>query len=106
MKNIPERIYLNIGEEASADFRELSEVTWSEERVDDNDIAYTRKPQWISVEEELPPNDDDVLVSDGNGLHIAVYWCGDWYSLDDEFTHQPQMWMPIPSLPDTKTDKQ
>ena len=34
---------------------------------------------WRSVKEELPSN--------------------------DEFTRNPQMWMPIPSLPDTNTEK-
>lgn len=107
MKNIPERIYLNIGDEvpADVDFRELSEVTWSEEKMFDNDIAFTRKPQWISVEEEMPSNDADVLASDENGLHIASYFNGEWYSTDDEFTRQPQMWMPIPPIPDTNTEK-
>lgn len=57
---------------------------------------------WRSVEDELPRNDADILVSDENGLHIASYSNGEWYSADDEFTRQPQMWMPIPSLPDTK----
>ena len=60
---------------------------------------------WRSVEEELPSNDDDVLISDGNGLHIACYFNCEWYSVDDEFTGQPQMWMPIPSVPDTNNEK-
>lgn len=60
---------------------------------------------WRCVEEELPSNDADVLVSDENGLHIASYFNGKWYSTDEEFTRQPQMWMPIPSLPDTNTEK-
>lgn len=107
MKNLPERIYLNIGDEvpADVDFRELSEVTWSEEKMSDNDIAFTRKLQWISVAEELPSNDHDVVASDENGLHIASYFNGEWYSCDDEFTRNPQIWMPIPSLPDPNTEK-
>lgn len=42
MKNIPKRIYLNIGDNVpdDADFRDLSEVTWSEERMFDSDIEY------------------------------------------------------------------
>lgn len=42
MKNVPERIYLNIGDGVpdDVDFRDLSEVTWSEERINDNDIEY------------------------------------------------------------------
>lgn len=61
--------------------------------------------QWRSVEEELPSNDNDVLATDENGLHIASYFNGEWYSTDDDFTRQPQMWMPIPSLPDANTEK-
>lgn len=60
---------------------------------------------WRSVEEELPSNDADVLTSDENGLHIASYFNGEWYSCDDEFTRNPQMWMPIPPITDTKTEK-
>lgn len=30
---------------------------------------------------------------------------GEWYSCDDEFTRNPQMWMPIPPIPDTNTEK-
>lgn len=59
---------------------------------------------WRSVE-ELPSNDADVLVSDDNGLHIASYFNCEWYSVDDEFTRQPQMWMPIPPIPGTNTEK-
>ncbi len=54
--------------------------------------------QWRSVEDELPEDDDTVFVSDENGYHIASYFNGEWYSSDDEFTRNPQMWMPIPSL--------
>lgn len=60
---------------------------------------------WRSVEEELPGNYADVLASDGNGLHIASYFNGEWYSCDDEFTRNPQMWMPIPPISDTNTEK-
>lgn len=44
MKNIPKRIYLNIGDGVpdDADFRDLKEVTWSEERMFDNDIEFVR----------------------------------------------------------------
>lgn len=42
MKNLPKRIYLNIGDGVpdDTDFRDLEEVTWSEERVFDNDIEF------------------------------------------------------------------
>lgn len=45
MVNVPDRIFLNIGEDVpdGADFDELYEVTWSKERVSYKDIEYTRK---------------------------------------------------------------
>lgn len=46
MKNIPDKIYLNLGlqeDSADIDFNELSEVTWSQNKVDDDDIEYIRK---------------------------------------------------------------
>lgn len=45
MANVPDRIFLVIGEDTpdGADFDELDEVTWSKERVSYKDIEYTRK---------------------------------------------------------------
>ncbi len=45
MTNVPDRIFLVIGEYTpdGADFDELDEVTWSKERVSYKDIEYTRK---------------------------------------------------------------
>lgn len=48
MKNVPEKIYLQIGEEvpedfmveADDDFNELSQVSWSQDKINDNDIEY------------------------------------------------------------------
>lgn len=45
MKNIPKRIFLNLGEieySGIKDFKELSDVTWCEDRVFDSDIEYIR----------------------------------------------------------------
>lgn len=64
MKNIPEKIWLNIGEEVPnyADFHDLSEVTWSENKVFDNDVEYVRKSEWISVDDRLPDECQDVII--------------------------------------------
>ncbi len=50
MKNIPDKIYLNLGidcepvfEDENVDFKELSEVTWSQDKIGCNDIEYVRK---------------------------------------------------------------
>lgn len=45
MKNIPKRIFLNLGEiehSGIKDFNELSEVTWCAGRIYDSDIEYVR----------------------------------------------------------------
>ena len=47
MLNVPDRIFLVIGEETpcDADFNELGEITWSKERVSYKDIEYVRKEE-------------------------------------------------------------
>lgn len=126
MKNLPKRIYLNIGDGVpdDVDFRDLEEVTWSEERINDNDIAFTRKPQWISVEEELPEEGQAIII---RVIHKEVKSGKIFESYFDTFyfeqygfeiEERPQRgkiskvihWMPkpdlpIPSLPDTNTEK-
>ena len=45
MKNIPQRIFLNLGEiehSGVKDFKELSDITWSEDSFFDSDIEYIR----------------------------------------------------------------
>lgn len=49
MKNIPKRIYLQIGDltdkdDSNIDFNELSDVCWSSEKIFSTDIEYIRKP--------------------------------------------------------------
>ena len=42
MKNIPKKIYLQVDpdKEDPEDFKELNEVTFSEDKINDNDIKY------------------------------------------------------------------
>ena len=42
MKNLPERIYLQIGDVCSddIDFNSLDDVTWSSFQINDNDIVF------------------------------------------------------------------
>ena len=70
MRNVPERIFLNIGEDTpdGADFNELDEVTWSKERASIKDIEYVRKDTvpkvsnpWHEAEKEEPDLNEDVL---------------------------------------------
>jgi hypothetical protein len=78
MKNIPKKIYLNLGEniEDFEDFNELGEVTWCVDKVSDGDIEYQRKPIW----HDLRKNPDDlpedfrvvlVIVTIGNTRDIV-----------------------------------
>lgn len=48
MKNLPDKIYLNLGdlteeEYNELDFKDLAEVTWSEDDVQGKNIEYVRK---------------------------------------------------------------
>ena len=49
MKNIPNKIYLNLGDDFTAkefkeaDFNDASEVTWCKDRIDKDDLVYYRK---------------------------------------------------------------
>lgn len=40
MENLPKKIYLNIGTNQSEDFKELSEVTWSQDRIGKDCVEY------------------------------------------------------------------
>ncbi len=70
--------------------------------------------QWVSVEDELPPNNEDVLVAlvNGNYTFVGVAWCSKgsngtkrWYS-DDENLNMDfiRFWMPIPPLPEARKE--
>ena len=42
IKNVPKSIYLNIdGDISDCKFNDLSEITWSEEKINKNDIKYS-----------------------------------------------------------------
>ncbi len=46
MKDLPKKIYLQVGDEADS-FDELHEVTWCADQIEDSDVGY--------LIEELPP---------------------------------------------------
>lgn len=115
MKNLPDKIYLNLGGECpyGADFRNLSEVTWSEERINDGDIEYIHKSEWISVKERLPENDrlvivhiDDLAYPSEISNCMGYFKNGRWQFPDDYYydchvTH----WMEIPQLNPEKKER-
>ncbi len=106
MKNLPERIWLNLGEDVpeGADFRELGEVTWSEEPVNDGDVEYVRG--WRDVSKELPEDGQKVLFCyqkyyQGRYLQLCNV---DRYSEAEGFMDgvvemkDVLCWMPVPEM--------
>jgi len=61
-------------------------------------------PQWISVEERLPEEDEVVLVWGGASVYTAKrhnkYGCMMWWKLNSKQHYcNPTHWMPIPEPP-------
>ena len=57
-------------------------------------------PKWISVEERLPEDDDDVLIfSNERVIFVGCYKNGQWisYSLYAIYGNVVTHWMPLPS---------
>ena len=58
MKNVPEKIYLQVGSDCDhdVDFNKLVGVTWNKERINKNDAEYVRADllKWNKVEDCLP----------------------------------------------------
>lgn len=106
MKNIPENIWLNLGEEVpdDADFHDLSEVTWSGNKEFDKDVEYVRNAGWISVKDRLPDDDRLVLVHcagiQSEICHCTAYYkFGAWQFPDDwYYNSKVTHWMEIPVI--------
>ena len=65
MKNKPNKIYLQIGEERAEDYNELHEVTFHTEKIFDTDLEYVENPnQWLSVSDIESYCDGDGRLSD------------------------------------------
>lgn len=62
MKNLPEKLYLQIGEEAdeSVDFNDLYCVSWCDDQIHENDVVYVREDLVIKMlendNEHRPPS--------------------------------------------------
>ena len=61
MKNIPKKIYLQIDPEKEnpEDFKELREVTWCEDRINDNDVEYIMESEIAKKLDELDYDEID-----------------------------------------------
>ena len=113
MKNIPDKIWLVTGlsntDEEVKDFKELSEVTWSEEKIFDRDIPFERTINnhdlWHTVaDEDWPNSDKDYLCYNGIDVHIG------WFDTNKKVFYNPysrykermldvECWAEIPELP-------
>lgn len=100
-------------EEATmADFDKTRKVwdAYDMEQAFEDGYTAAEQSMWRSVEEELPSNDDNVLVYVPTtefrigGYEVAYYDGEDWYTSDGEHI-RPSHFMYIPSLPDTNTEK-
>ena len=83
MKNIPNTIFLNLGEDLEdfEDFNELGEVTWCTDKVGDGDVEYQRKPIWHDLKEnpdDLPSNDRIVLIHSKYHITTSCYSSSKW----------------------------
>lgn len=117
MKNIPERIFLNIQEDDIKEFNDFSVmnrrsvITWSECQIYDDDIEYVKKDfPWINVNERLPNEDEIVLCRmKSNGAIVSGYIFispGGYacvstspnFEFEDYGGYECDMWMPIPKI--------
>jgi hypothetical protein len=79
MKNVPDKIYLQVGDddlfEADGDFKELSEVSWCQDKIYDSDIEYVRVK-----EADLEPG-----VQSTNEAAVASHSCAVGNSIEHGF---------------------
>lgn len=71
--------------------------------------GYTAHEQsmWRSVEDGLPEDDETVLTYSSYGHVLAYYSEQDrmWFAYGNYGDINPTHWMPIPTIPDTNTEK-
>lgn len=119
MKNIPERIFLNIQEECMDEFENFEElvrvggVSWSEHNIYKTDVEYVRKKSlWISTDESYPDYDNSIPL-DKRERYIVRVECGSanmkvrytiaWMSSRYRFNVEMDWvrvthWMPMPKF--------
>ena len=122
MKNIPQKIYLQVDTESdkpTGDYYDLCEVTWCQDRINNSDLEYHYNPlsQWIPVEAELPPFDTNCIVFDKNSKSVSVGFRTDkisfsindipvdsikqgiWFLYAWDEPREVSHWMPLPADP-------
>lgn len=80
----------------------LAENTWSEDRINDDDIKYTRSDmEWIPVSEPPKVEGEYLVIDDAfKPIYSALYRRNEWSPtfFNGIITH----WMPLPSSPETE----
>lgn len=88
MKNLPQTIWLNIGEQAdikdAVSFKELTEVTWSEHKISSGDVKYIREKIANNRIRAINQSNLDLVneaiskfertLHDGDGIRILKNW--------------------------------
>lgn len=98
MKNLPNKIYLQVGEMTAdeireADFDELSEVTWCKEKVSPTDIEFIRSDSNARIPEKyqrmksLLINLLGTIADATNGMSVGDYDCGELHT--PTFKYEP-----------------
>lgn len=102
----PKNIFLNVGTDGNGGYENLawSEVTWCRDKVFKTDVPYIQQSEydelkdqlrWRKVEEELPEDNEDVLVKINiqGYIHFAIdrVIYGEWMNGDDGIIE----WKPI-----------
>ena len=110
MKNILNKIFLNLGEDLEdfEDFNELSEVTWCVDKVGDGDIEYQRKPIWHDLRKnpkDLPKDSEMVVVcmefdNETTDSEIGYYYINNWVCNSVLRRKRVIAWMDIPKFKD------
>lgn len=65
-------------------------------------IDIASKPDWVSVETELPKDNRYVLVYNGYDIYICLLEKGNWYDFKGRECYQITHWMPLVEKPETK----
>lgn len=122
MKNIPERIFLNISKvdtERFSDFGELvvsgeNAVTWCHDKVNETDVEYVKKQSpWIREKDRVPIpvieaidgneyGSIDVLGAIQNSYGDYDYYICRYWGYNKEYRWEngivPDYWIPIPKF--------